>query len=141
MDGPVFGAIVTALFIFAVRTLSQRLRQRKRPAPEPTYLGSAPMPFSHDEWVARMRLDWTSGGGSIVLSDDPETDDHGEIYQWVANLLNKSDFSADDRHILNSVYQSLNFDIPFPATKIVRDELLQTVRMKIKDPSWTRFPD
>jgi hypothetical protein len=89
--------------------------------------------------LAALRQEWTEGG-RLVLQDDANGGDHGDLTRWVVRLVD-GDIADDERDgILSLVYHSLNFDIPFAATKGVRDELLHVVRMKIKDPAWRRFP-
>lgn len=88
--------------------------------------------------LAALRQEW-SEGGRIVLQDDADGGDHSIVHHWIVRLID-GDIADDDRDgILSLVYHSLNFDIPFAATKGVRDELLHVVRMKIKDPAWRRF--
>ncbi|WP_395680510.1 hypothetical protein [Inquilinus sp.] len=88
--------------------------------------------------LAALRREWAEGG-RIVLQDDAEGGDHSAVHHWIVRLLD-GDIADDDRDgILSLVYHSLNFDIPFAATKGVRDELLQVVRTKLKDPAWRRF--
>ncbi|MGF6229841.1 hypothetical protein QFZ27_003796 [Inquilinus ginsengisoli] len=89
--------------------------------------------------LAALRQDWTEGG-RLVLQDDANGDDHGIVHHWVVRLID-GDIADDERDsILSLVYHSVNFDIPFAATKGVRNELLHVVRMKIKDLAWRRFP-
>lgn len=85
---------------------------------------------------AALRQEW-SEGGRIVLQDDADGSDHSAVHRWVARLIDGD--IADDDGILSLVHHSLNFDIPFAATRGVREELLHVVRMKIRDPAWQRF--
>ena len=89
--------------------------------------------------LTALRQEWTEGG-RLVLRDDANGSDHSDLHHWVLRLID-GDITDDDRDgILSLVYHSLNFDIPFAATKGVRDELLHVIRMKIRDPGWRRFP-
>jgi hypothetical protein len=89
---------------------------------------------------AALRQEWAEGG-RLVLQDDADGSDHGIVDHWIARLIDGDIADADKDGILSLVYHSLNFDIPFAATKDVRDELLHLVRMKIKDPACRRFPE
>ncbi|MDR6293920.1 MULTISPECIES: hypothetical protein [Inquilinus] len=95
-------------------------------------------PSDPDEWAA-LRREWAEGG-RVVLQDDANGSDHSIVHHWIMRLIDGEIVDDDRDGILSLVYHSLNFDIPFAATKGVRDELLQVVRMKIKDPAWRRFP-
>lgn len=98
------------------------------------------MPPSSDDpaELAALRKEWTELAG-FVFQDDANGSDHSDIRHWVVRLID-GDIADDDRDgILSLVYHSLNFDIPFAATKGVRDELLHVVRMKLEDPAWRRF--
>ncbi len=152
---------VIALFYIAVRTLWRAIVQRKRPAPEPAYRRSVPMPkfeyersvsvpkfayqrsvpvpFSH-KWVADVKRMWMGSCGRAVLEDDDRKEDHAEIYQFVIDTCNKTDLSEEDKHVLKLVYQGCDYEKWLGETKIERNELLRTVRLRIKDPNWTRFP-
>jgi hypothetical protein len=86
-----------------------------------------------------LKQEWIESG-RFVLRDDDHPKDHTEIHNWLLEFLDKEERSDEDEYIASCVYHSLNFDIPFPATKSVRCELLNIVRMKIKNPQWMRFP-
>ncbi|WP_296580035.1 hypothetical protein [Xanthobacter sp.] len=152
---------VIALFYIAVRTLWRAIRHRKRSAPEPAYRRSVPMPkFEYERsvpmpefayrrsfpvpfsrgWVADVKRMWMGSCGYAVLGDDIHTEDHAKIYQFIIDICNKSDISEDDRHVLKLAYQGCDYEKRLEETKSVRDELLRTVRQRIKDPSSTRFP-
>jgi hypothetical protein len=88
--------------------------------------------------LAALRQEW-SEGGRLVLQDDADGGDHSIVHHWIMRLIDGEIVDDDRDGILSLVYHSLNFDIPFAATKGVRDELLHVVRMKIKDPAWRRF--
>jgi hypothetical protein len=91
------------------------------------------------EQMQDLKKEWV-GGGRFVLRDDDHPEDHREIHNWLLELLDKEERSDEDEYIASCVHHSLNFDIPFAATKGVRRELLNIVRMKIRDPRWMRFP-
>ncbi len=91
------------------------------------------------EQMQDLKQEWTEGG-RFVLRDDDHPKDHREIHNWLLEFLDKEERSDEDEYIVTCVYHSLNFDIPFKATKGVRSELVNIVRMKIKDPRWMRFP-
>lgn len=92
-----------------------------------------------EEQMRELRKEWV-GGGRIAMRDDKYREDHIEISRWILRLLDKKVRSDEEEYIVSCVDHSLNFDIPFQATKEVRDNLLHMVRMKMKDPNWTRFP-
>ena len=92
-----------------------------------------------EEQMRELRKEWV-GGGRIAMRDDKHREDHIEISRWILRLLDKKVRSDEEEYIVSCVDHSLNFDIPFQATKEVRDNLLHMVRMKMKDPNWTRFP-
>ncbi|OWJ57080.1 hypothetical protein [Inquilinus limosus] len=94
-------------------------------------------PSDRDE-LAALRKEWVECGRA-VLQADADGGDHSILHHWVVRLID-GDIADDDRDgILSLVYHSLNFDIPFAATRGVREELRHVVRMKIRDPAW-RFP-
>ncbi|KGM32749.1 hypothetical protein [Inquilinus limosus] len=96
-------------------------------------------PSDRDE-LAALRKEWVESGRS-VLQDDAGGGDQSVLHHWVVRLID-GDIVDDDRDgILSLVYHSLNFDIPFAATRGVREELRHVIRMKIKDPAWRRFPE
>lgn len=92
-----------------------------------------------EQQMRELRKEWV-GGGRIALRDDEHREDHIEINRWILRLLDKKVRSDEEEYIVSCVDHSLNFDIPFQATKAVRDNLLHMVRMKMKDTNWTRFP-
>ncbi|MGX8007960.1 hypothetical protein ACVDG8_002620 [Mesorhizobium sp. ORM8.1] len=92
-----------------------------------------------EEQMRGLRKEWVDGG-HIAMRDDVHREDHIEINRWILRLLDKKTRSDEEEYIVTCVDISLNFDIPFKATKGDRDDLLRMVRMKIKDPNWTRFP-
>jgi hypothetical protein len=89
--------------------------------------------------MQELREEWVSGR-RLILSYDQHKEDHARIDEWIVTLLEKENRSDEDEYIVGCIYHSLNFDIPFPATEGVRRELLHMVRMKISDPTWTKFP-
>lgn len=91
------------------------------------------------EELAALKKEWIEGGRH-VLQDDADGSDHSVVHHWVVRLIDGGILDDDRDGILSLVHHSLNFDIPFAATKGVRDELLHVVRMKIRDPAWRRFP-
>lgn len=88
-----------------------------------------------EEQMRKLRKEWTDGGFVVLKGDD-----HKEIDRWILRLLDKKTRSDEEEYIVSRVDHSLNFDIPFQATNVVRDDLLHIVRMKMKDPNWTRLP-
>ena len=85
-----------------------------------------------------LRVEWINSG-FLVLGDDDHQQDHPNINRWIIDFLNKKELEGDELLIVSLICHSLNFDIPFKATKSVRSHLLRTVRMKIAHPGWTRF--
>lgn len=83
---------------------------------------------------------WMGSSGCAVLGDDIHTEDHAEIYQFIIDICNKSDLSEEDKHVLQLAYQGCDYEKRLGETRIERNELLRTVRLRIQDPSWTRFP-
>jgi len=80
-----------------------------------------------------LKVEWINSG-FLVLGDDDHQQDHAEINCWIIDLLSKNELIGDEISIVSLVYHSLSFDIPFKATKSIRNDLLRTVRMKMADP-------
>lgn len=96
------------------------------------------MTWMNRKQLTNLKSEWINGG-HFVLSDDDNSDDHEELNKWILNFLDKEITSDEEENIALSIYYSLNFDIPFPATKIARDSLLRIVRMKINDKKLDAF--
>lgn len=92
---------------------------------------------AHD--IAALRSEWISGGW-LVVRDDASPSDHESVYRWVLDVIDGHVDDPDHSVIITTIYHSLNFDIPFSATKSVRDELMSMARRKLEDPQWRRHP-
>ncbi|WP_018045111.1 hypothetical protein [Methylobacterium sp. 88A] len=87
--------------------------------------------------IAALRSEWITGG-RLVVGDDPSPSDHEAVYRWVLDFMDGGADDPDYGTVLGLIYHSLNFDIPFSATKSVRDDLMHMARRKLEDPQWRR---
>lgn len=77
-----------------------------------------------------LAMEWKSCG-RLVLQDDDDPRDHDAIDRWIMELIDRPSGSPEDDHIRSLVYHSLNFDIPFAATRNVRERLMDLVRKRL----------
>lgn len=89
--------------------------------------------------IAALRSEWI-GGGRLVVGDDSSPSDQDSIYRWVLTFIDGGADDPDYGVVLGLVYHSLNFDIPFSATKSVRDDLMHMARTKLEDRHGHRHP-
>lgn len=92
---------------------------------------------AHD--IAALRREWVSGG-RLVVGDDPSPSDHDSVYHWVLHFIDGNGDDPDYASIMGIIFHSLNFDIPFSATKSVRNDLMHIARRKLENPHWRRYP-
>lgn len=83
------------------------------------------------EQIDALGSEWARGG-QFVLGDDLDRKDRLEIEHWIAHFIVESVGENDSErgYILSLIYHSLNFDIPFEATRGVREDLLRIIRAK-----------
>jgi hypothetical protein len=86
---------------------------------------------TNQEILDELKSEWRDGS-TIILDADDHRGDHCKIKQWVARFLEEGARNEDDKLLLNRIYHSLNFDIPFRATANVRAELLEHVRARLR---------
>ena len=89
--------------------------------------------------IAALRSEWITGG-RLVVRDDSSPSDHDSVYDWVLTYIDDGADDPDYGVVLGLVYHSLNFDIPFSATKSVRDDLMRISRRKLETPHGRRHP-
>ncbi len=87
----------------------------------------------NEDLLRHLSTDWARSGRSVVADDDSPID-HRDIEDWVAHFIEDNHQTDGDERglILALIYHSLNFDIPFAATRNVRAELLQIARENLK---------
>ncbi|MBK1842269.1 hypothetical protein JHL17_33220 [Azospirillum sp. YIM B02556] len=87
--------------------------------------------MSRDQ-IESLKREWMDGGCHVLEDDDDKTDLE-EVNNWIINFLDQDAMNDKDGYVVSRIYHSLNFDIPFAATKQIRDELIHVVRMKMKE--------
>ncbi|MFG1278247.1 hypothetical protein [Xanthobacter autotrophicus] len=88
------------------------------------------------QYLECLRREWVGGGGIKGIGVPLKRGTNIEkINEWVLNLLNKEEFSEHESSIVECLWHGMNCDIPPGATRLVREELVRILLMKVEDPN------